>query len=105
MDDSFFKKGGTELAPMSTTTSLEVALNYCTSSNAVLLCLNCASFMRRGADLAFLSAFPREAEVLFPPLTYLKLADKHDTPRTLQVEVHDRVLTFTVLVMEPDLGG
>ena len=28
--------------------------------------------MERGADIAFLSAFPGEAEALFPPLTYLK---------------------------------
>ena len=28
--------------------------------------------MDRGADIAFLSAFPGEREVLFPPLTYLK---------------------------------
>ena len=28
--------------------------------------------MERGADIAFLSAFPGEREVLFPPLTYLK---------------------------------
>jgi len=38
----------------------------------VLLRLRTSTFMQRGADLSFLSAFPGEAEVLFPPLTFLK---------------------------------
>ena len=40
-----------------------------------------------------------------PPLTYLKLAERHDKPRKFEVAMGERTLTYTVLVMEPDLGG
>ena len=77
---SFADKGGTELAPMSTTTELAVALEYSLSSSehteCLLLKLRTESFMQRGADLDFLSCFPGEKEVLFPPLTYLKPTGK-----------------------------
>ena len=48
MPDEFLELGGTELAPMSTTTSLDVAMEYCASKNALILRLNTASFMERG---------------------------------------------------------
>ena len=67
----FLAKGGTELAPMSTTCNLKVALQYAASENAVILRLRTRGFLGRGADIAFLSCFPAESEVLFPPLTYL----------------------------------
>lgn len=65
-------QGGTELAPMSTTSDLSVAMRYSASSHAVLLRLITESFYERGPDISFLSAFPGEAEFLFPPLTYLQ---------------------------------
>ena len=67
----FLAQGGTELAPMSTTSSLAVAMKYSASRNAVLLRLVTDSFISRGPDISFLSAFPAEREFLFPPLTYL----------------------------------
>ena len=69
--EEFTKLGGTELAPMSTTSSLAVAMKYSASRNAVLLRLVTDSFISRGPDISFLSAFPAEREFLFPPLTYL----------------------------------
>ena len=61
---------------MSTTTDLAVALKYSASAgSSVLLCLETSSFMARGADLTWLSAFPAECEKLYPPLTYLEPAD------------------------------
>ena len=57
---------------MSTTSDLSVAMHYCASGDCVLLRLLTASFMERGADIAYLSAFPSEHEVLYPPLTYLQ---------------------------------
>ena len=68
----FMAQGGTELAPMSTTSDLSVAMRYSASSTSVLLRLITESFMQRGPDICFLSAFPGEAEFLFPPLTYLE---------------------------------
>ena len=68
----FLRSGGVECAPMSTTSSLRVALQYAASAAPLVFRLRTESFMERGADLAFLSAFPLEAELLYPPLTYLR---------------------------------
>ena len=80
---AFFKEGGTEYAPMSTTNDLSVAVRYSASRSSVLLRMVTKSFIERGADISYLSAFPGEAEVLFPPLTYLK-----PTGRTEDVASH-----------------
>ena len=63
---AFFKEGGTEYAPMSTTNDLSVAVRYSASRSSVLLRMVTKSFIERGADISYLSAFPGEAEVLFP---------------------------------------
>ena len=63
---AFFKEGGTEHAPMSTTNDLSVAVRYSASRSSVLLRMVTKSFIERGADISYLSAFPEEAEVLFP---------------------------------------
>lgn len=68
----FMQRGGTELAPMSTTSNVSIALGYSASSSGVLFRLRTHSSMERGADLTFLSAFPGEREYLYPPLTYLQ---------------------------------
>jgi hypothetical protein len=52
------------------------------------------SFIERGADISYLSAFPGEAEVLFPPLTYLK-----PTGRTEDVATGDA--SFTIIDVVP----
>ena len=77
--EEFLQLGGTELAPMSTTTDLAVAMEYCASKNALILRLNTASFMERGADISFLSAFPTEKEVLYPPLTFMRATGAKQT--------------------------
>jgi hypothetical protein len=74
VEGDFTSKGGTELATMSTTNDLLVALSYMQSAqgSGLLLRVRTDSSMERGADLAFLSAFPAEAEYLYKPLTYLQ---------------------------------
>ena len=73
----FFAKGGTELAPMSGTTSLLVAVQYALghaqgdTMHALLFKIVARSFIDRGANLSFLSCFPGEAEWCYPPLTFL----------------------------------
>ena len=52
--------------------------------------------MQRGADLSFLSAFPEEAEILFPPLTYLEVVGVHS--------VTAEGLAWIVVDIEPHLG-
>lgn len=61
--DEFMRRGGSELGMMSTTSDLSVAMRYCASANCVLLRLCTDSFMNRGADISYLSAFPDENEV------------------------------------------
>ena len=95
---AFFKEGGTEYAPMSTTNDLSVAVEYSasrmTSRSSVLLRMVTKSFIERGADISYLSAFPGEAEVLFPPLTYLK-----PSGRTEEVDTGDA--SFTIIDVVP----
>ena len=40
--------------------------------HSLLLKIKTPTFMTRGADISFLSAFPAESEYLYPPLTYLR---------------------------------
>jgi hypothetical protein len=97
--EAFQREGGTELAFMSTTTDLRVAVRYALSRHSLLLRIVAPSFMSLGADLCWLSAFPGEAEVLFPPLTYLQ-----PTGRTDRVDAKDRdgrPVTFTVIEVTP----
>jgi hypothetical protein len=100
--EEFMLQGGTELAFMSTTTDLAVAVRYSLSRQSLIFKILVPSFMSRGADLAWLSAFPDEAEVLYPPLTYLK-----PTGRTDRVDAKDcdgNPVTFTVVEVTPYIG-
>lgn len=92
---AFTAEGGSEIAPMSTTTSLAVALHYADSKNVLLFKLRTDSFMGRGASIRFLSAFPGEDEVLFPPLTYLQTSSvNHFTHSGRRFEVVEVVPHF-----------
>ena len=96
----FLKNGGCELAPMSTTKSLSIAVRYATANTdkeapheraarlvpeqrrktALLFKLKIDSFLDMGADLSFLSAFPHEQEYLFAPLTLIQ-PERNRRPR------------------------
>ena len=91
----FLRKGGTEVAPMSTTSDLNVAVQYALrgSQIGILLRLKTTSAMQRGADIRFLSAYPGEKEYLLPPLTYLE-------PKGSE-EVTIAGKTLTVIIVEP----
>ena len=123
---AFKKDGGTELAPMSTTTDLAIAVKYAASPASLLLKIKTKSFMQRGApplnralvvthstprvlkcsrpdglqrpltgaDLTYLSAFPGEAELLYPPLTYLR-------PTGVDMAFEAQGTCFTVVEVEP----
>jgi hypothetical protein len=71
-EESFMQTGGTEYAFMSTTTDLEVALRYSLSKNPLLFKITPTSVHEMGADVHWLSAFPAEKEILYPPLTFLQ---------------------------------
>ena len=63
---------GTELAPMSTTSSLRTAVDYSMSKRSLIFCIRTKNKLERGVNLEWISAFSRESETLFPPLTYLQ---------------------------------
>ena len=72
--EEFLKQGGTEMACMSTTETFKVARVFAKVGlvpNALLLKVQSTSHMDCGADVSWLSMYPEEKEVLFPPLTYL----------------------------------
>ncbi len=60
-----------------------------------------SSFLAVGAELQWLSAFPGEAEMLYPPLTYLKPTGKMDT---VSVERDGQQCCFTIVEVEPVLA-
>ena len=65
-----------------------------TGEKALLLRILSDSFVVRGGQLVFLSAFPAEEEFLFPPLTFLK---PDGQPQELRVDD----ATFTVVDVKP----
>lgn len=92
--DEFLQVGGLELAPMSVTFNLRVALQYGVSRNSVLLRVRSQDFSTRAPDLSFLSCYPAEDEGLFPPFTYFR-----PTGVTEDLEVDDA--RFHVIEVEP----
>ena len=72
---TFMENGGAEPAPMSTSRDMKVALNYGTDGSSmdgsVLFKIIVRNDLEMGADIQWLSAFPQEAEVLYPPLALL----------------------------------
>ena len=99
-ENAFLKDGGTEVAPMSTSTKFEVAAQYsCNkgqegeSSLIMKLRIPTNGFMQYGVDVSWLSAFPAEGEILYPPLTFLNPTNK----KLFDIEG----VTFTVVEVDP----
>jgi len=74
--EEFITRGGTELGAMSCTSDLGVAIDYSRSRRSLIFKIVTENKLQRGADLQWLSAFPNESEVLFPPLTYMQPTGK-----------------------------
>ena len=80
-------RGGVELGFMSTTTDRRVAMQYSGSDQAHRVVFEITvGRIDIGADLAWLSQYPAEREILFPPLTCLEVVGE---PR-----VQDGILYF-----------
>ena len=85
-----------------------MALAYSESSNSLLSKLRTDTFMGRGASIRFLSAFPGEAEMLFPPLTMLKVQRQpgrkqtHFVPEEVTAKkANGDEVTYTRIVVKP----
>ena len=96
-------QGGTELAPMSTTTELQVAVQYSASHDPMLMRVRTESFIERGADVSYLSAFPDEAEYLFPPLTYLRVTDYHSVDITVRLPGGQATRRYVIVDVKPHI--
>lgn len=96
--DGFEEGGGSELAPMSATSDVAVAVAYSRSSCSLLLKITTSGFVDRGVDVQFLSCFPAEAEFLYPPLTFLKPTGRREV-------VHMGTAEFTVIEVRPFFGS
>lgn len=72
LTDEFKQQGGAELGCMSTSTSQEVVASYAKSQQPLIFRITAEDFMSCGADISWLSMYPSEAEILYPPLTYLR---------------------------------
>ena len=75
VSEEFLAQGGTELACMSTTDDRAVAEKFAQvrkSAHPLLLKVQARGFAQCGADISWLSMYPGEKEVLYPPLTYLR---------------------------------
>ena len=94
VSDGFLSQGGTELAFMSTTRDLGVAVRYSLSAHSLIFKILVPDFISLGADLQWLSAFPGEAEMLYPPLTYLRPTGRADR---VEVDRADGRVCFTVI--------
>ena len=72
LTQEFMANGGSELACMSTTASFEIAKSFALAGEKPMVfkyaTKNC---IERGADIAYISVYQSEAEVLYPPLTFL----------------------------------
>jgi hypothetical protein len=82
---------------MSTTTDIKTAVDYSTSTDSLIFKIVTKNKLQRGAELQWLSAFPAEAEILYPPLTYLQ-----PTGRTQTIEINDH--RFTIVEVSPTLA-
>ena len=85
---------------MSTTRELRIAMQYSTSPSSLIFKIRTSSFMQRGADLQFLSTFPGEVELLFPPLTYLRPTGTQAAPLEREDKDGNK---FTIIEVEPFL--
>jgi len=103
MTDAFAEKGGTEMAFMSTTCDLAVAVRYAISNNSLIFKIIVDGFMTMGADLRWLSAFPGEAEFLYPPITYLKPVGEWRSA-TIPVKKGEEIQNYKIVEVRPVMG-
>ena len=96
----FLARGGTELAPMSTSTSQQRAFMY-GESRCPLIFKYLTKGLGRGSSLQFLSLYPKEEEYLYPPLTFLQPVQ--NGLQRVDDEVGDGA-TFTILHVSPQMS-
>ena len=74
--NAFNVRGGTEFAFMSSTPNEEVAKHYALGSTNSMCFEIQQGMIARGADISWLSQYPHEEEVLWPPFTALEVVSE-----------------------------
>jgi len=100
----FQMQGGVEVGFMSTTTDRDVALTYAGAKErgklAIVLEMKQGLANARGADLADLSQYPREREILWPPLTAIEVEETVIRKRVLVVRARPTCNTKSLTITE-----
>jgi len=78
--DEYGIAGGVECGFMSATTDAQVAQEYASGSRAGVLYEIQQGLSDRGADLCWLSQYPHEQEICFPPMTGLTVHTRNGVP-------------------------
>jgi hypothetical protein len=72
LTEEFKRSGGTELGCLSTSTSKERVARATLSAQPLIFRVVSTGFMSDGIPISWVSLYPEEEEVLYPPMTYLK---------------------------------
>lgn len=85
------------LAQLSASTDRNIAQNFSDGPCPLVLKITPSTFMQCGADVRFLSVYPSEKEVLYPPLTFLRFVGASRE----KFGGHN----MKVITVEPHIGG
>jgi len=101
--DAMGAKGGIDFGLMSTTTDRDIAMFYASSRSPSIVFRMRMGVIDRGADISWLSQYPTEKEILFPPLTSLEVVgnpriDGRVTVFTLRPNINTKIQTVDELV-------
>ena len=100
--DKYGLSGGVEYGFMSTTVDLSQARHYAKGSASTIFEMR-MGMVDRGADLAWLSQYPHEREILFGPLTGLEVRGTRVEGEALFIEVRFNA-NLQALTLEQVLG-
>jgi hypothetical protein len=87
ISEGFKLQGGTELGCISTSTSKEIVAGDANADQPLVFRVVSGLFMSCLFDVSWLSVYPAEKEILYPPLTYLEYGSTTPIPNSSGVVV------------------
>ena len=103
VEDNLGVRGGVEYAFMSTSAERTQAMSYTSGGRSAIVVEMQLGLIDRGADVSWVSQFPAEAEVLFPPLTAMAVQDTRVDKSTLVIDVR-LSLNLVALTLDQVIG-
>lgn len=76
LTQAFIHQGGCEFSCLSTSPLKEVAIEFAVGKTSLIFQIETIDFFDRGANVSFLSVYPEESEILYPPLMLLNAISK-----------------------------